>query len=50
MSMKWEVDLRIACEDDDSDDVFLPDEDEEFFDLLSCPREACLGDCLSLLP
>jgi len=50
MSMQWEVDLRIPCEDDESDDVFQPDEDEDCFAFLGCPEETCLGDCLSLLP
>ncbi|HNA82324.1 MAG TPA: hypothetical protein PLQ64_07630 [Thiobacillaceae bacterium] len=46
MSMKWEVELRYPGEDDEDEDVFVPDEDD-FLDCVTCPEEACFGDWLS---
>ena len=43
MPMKWEIETREPCEDDDSDDVFLADEDD-YLDCHPGVSEACFGD------
>lgn len=45
MPMKWEIEMRDPCEDDDGDDISPPD-DEDCLDFPPGVSEACFGDWL----